>query len=105
MATSTQTILDSIHHLAIPVRDVAEAVQWYTSHFQCTVSYQDPTWALLDFANLKLALVIPSQHPGHIAFVTPDAEKYGTLKPHRDGTRSCYISDPSGNAVELLAQD
>jgi catechol 2,3-dioxygenase-like lactoylglutathione lyase family enzyme len=105
MTISTQTILDSIHHLAIPVRDVAEAVQWYTSHFQCTISYQDPTWALLEFANLKLALVIPSQHPGHIAFVIPDAEKYGTLKPHRDGTRSCYISDPSGNAVELLAQD
>ncbi len=97
--------LDPIHHIAIPVRDVKEAVEWYRGHFACAVSYQDDTWALLDFANIKLALVVPSQHPPHIAFVSPEAEKYGILKPHRDGTRSVYIADPNGNSVEILAQD
>lgn len=105
MSTSIPAPLDTIHHIAIPVRDIAEAVTWYTKHLQCKISYQDATWALLDFANTKLALVIPSQHPMHIGFVIPDAEQYGTLKTHRDGTRSCYIADPSGNAVEMLAQD
>lgn len=94
-----------IHHVAIPVTDVAEAVAWYTGNFQCRLAYQDATWAFLEFANLRLALVIPSQHPAHIAFVHPEAERFGTLKAHRDGTRSCYVKDPAGNAVELLAQD
>jgi catechol 2,3-dioxygenase-like lactoylglutathione lyase family enzyme len=97
--------LDSIHHVAVPVQDVKSAVEWYTRTFQCRVSYQDETWAMLEFANMKMALVVPHQHPGHIAFVHPEAEKFGTLKPHRDGTRSVYVHDPSGNAVEILAQD
>ena len=99
------TLLDSIHHVAVSVTDIQAAVDWYMRTFQCKVSYQDDTWALLEFANVKLALVIPSQHPAHIAFVSPEAEKFGTLKPHRDGTRSCYVTDPSGNPVEIMAQD
>jgi catechol 2,3-dioxygenase-like lactoylglutathione lyase family enzyme len=102
---ATDVFLDSIHHVAISVRDVKAAVEWYTQHFQCKISYQDDTWAFLEFANLKLALVIPSQHPPHIAFVSPEAEKFGVLKMHRDGTRSVYLKDPAGNAVEVLAQD
>ena len=105
MKHAPETLLDSIHHVAISVTDIQAAVDWYTRTFQCKVSYQDDTWALLEFANLKLALVIPSQHPAHIAFVSPEAEKFGTLKPHRDGTRSCYVTDPSGNPVEIMAQD
>jgi len=105
MIAPPTTLLDSIHHVAIAVQDVKGAVAWYTKNFQCKVAYQDDTWAFLEFANLKLALVIPSQHPAHIAFVSPEAEKFGTLKPHRDGTRSCYVTDPAGNSVEIMAQD
>lgn len=101
----TATHLDSIHHIAVPVQDVKSAVDWYTKTFHCRVSYQDETWAMLEFANMKMALVVPHQHPGHIAFVHPEAEKFGPLKTHRDGTRSVYVQDPSGNAVEILAQD
>jgi catechol 2,3-dioxygenase-like lactoylglutathione lyase family enzyme len=101
----TDLPLDSIHHVAVPVLDVKGAVEWYTKTFHCRVSYQDETWAMLEFANMRLALVVPQQHPGHIAFVHPDAEKFGTLKPHRDGTRSVYIKDSAGNHVEILAPD
>jgi catechol 2,3-dioxygenase-like lactoylglutathione lyase family enzyme len=97
--------LDSLDHVAVAVKDVAQAVEWYTKTFHCKVSYQDATWALLDFANVKLALVIPEQHPPHIGFVSPEAEKFGTLRPHRDGTRSVYLSDPAGNAIEIMAQE
>ena len=100
-----EVVLDTVHHVAIAVKDVKSAVAWYRKHFSCKVSYQDDTWAMLDFANLKLALVIPQQHPPHLAFVHPEAEKFGELKTHRDGTRSCYVTDPAGNPVELLAQD
>ena len=97
--------LDSIDHIAIPVEDVASSVDWYKNTFHCEVTYQDETWAFLKFGNIKLALVIPSQHPAHIGFVSPEAERFGTLKLHRDGTRSCYVTDPAGNSVEILAPD
>lgn len=97
--------LDSIDHVAIPVEDVASSVEWYRRSFRCDIRYQDDTWALLEFKNMRLALVIPSQHPSHIGFVSPDAETFGPLKTHRDGTRSVYINDPSGNSVEILASD
>jgi len=97
--------LDSLDHVAIPVTDITAAVDWYTRNFSCEVKYRDDTWALLGFANTRLALVIPSQHPPHVGFVSPEAEKFGPLKTHRDGTRSCYVSDPAGNSVEILADD
>lgn len=95
--------LDAIDHIAISVKDIGSAVEWYQKHFKCEVTYQDDTWAFLSFGNIKLALVIPEQHPPHLAFVSEQAESYGTLKPHRDGTRSLYVNDPSGNSVEIMA--
>ncbi len=96
--------LDSLDHVAVSVTDIAAAVDWYTSNFRCEVKYQDPTWAYLAFANIRLALVVPHQHPPHLALVSPDAAKFGPLTIHRDGTQSVYVKDPSGNAVEILDQ-
>ncbi len=96
---------DSIHHVAVVVPDVRQAVEWYTRTFNCKINYQDASWALLDFANIRLALVLPSQHPAHIALSTPEAEQFGALTTHRDGTRSVYIQDPFGNAIEIVAKE
>lgn len=93
---------DRIDHIAIAVENVEDAVDWYTSTFNCTISYKDDTWALLDFENVKIALVIPEQHPAHLAFIRENAEAYGALKTHRDGTQSCYIRDISGNPIEIM---
>lgn len=94
--------LDTLHHVAVPVTNLQETVDWYTQKFDCKVSYQDETWALLQFANISMALVLPNQHPPHFA-VLGDPAIYGEPKTHRDGTRSVYLTDPSGNAVEILA--
>lgn len=102
MEASTQTRRDAIHHVALAVRDVAEAVKWYIERFGCEVRYQDESWALLAFANIQLALVIPSQHPPHISFTSPQAADFGPLKRHRDGTASTYVTDPSGNTIEVM---
>ena len=96
------TELDSIHHVAIEVENLERSLAWYSDKFRCRVEYADDTWALLEFGNMSLALVTPGQHPPHIGFVTDEALQYPELKTHRDGTRSTYISDPAGNAVELL---
>lgn len=102
---SESGVLDAIDHVAISVHNIAEAVAWYRSSFNCEVTYQDGTWAMLRFANMRLALVVPNQHPPHIGLFSRHAEQFGELKPHRDGTRSTYIADPSGNWVEVLAMD
>jgi catechol 2,3-dioxygenase-like lactoylglutathione lyase family enzyme len=102
VSDSAQTELDTIHHVAVPVRDVDEAVRWYSSRFRCRVAYQDPTWAMLEFGNTRLALVVPDQHPPHLGFEHPNAEEFGPLTLHRDRTRSIYLQDPSGNSVEII---
>ena len=94
--------MDILHHIAIPTQDVAASIAWYQANTDCTVEYQDDTWALLGFANIKLALVMPGQHPPHLAIVRNDAERFGPLVRHRDGTRSVYVQDSAGNVVELL---
>jgi catechol 2,3-dioxygenase-like lactoylglutathione lyase family enzyme len=94
--------LDTLHHVAVQVTDIAAAVAWYRARFNCEVAYQDDTWALLRFANASLALVVPGQHPPHVAIVRDDAAAFGPLKPHRDGTASIYLPDPDGNQVEVL---
>jgi catechol 2,3-dioxygenase-like lactoylglutathione lyase family enzyme len=94
--------LDQLHHVAVAVSNVKETVDWYLHHFDCQVSYQDETWALVKFANVSLAFVVPDQHPPHIA-VLGDPNSYGKPDKHRDGTRSVYVKDPAGNNVEILA--
>jgi len=97
-----RTDLDTLDHVAVSVQDVAASVSWYTIHFKCRVVYQDETWALLEFGNVRLAFVIPEQHPPHIA-ILGDPSSYGDPQPHRDGTSSVYITDPDGTNVEILA--
>jgi len=94
--------LDTLHHAALRVKDVKEAVGWYTQRFRCEVEYQDATWAMLKFANVRLAFVLQQQHPPHIALLGDPAE-FGTPKVHRDGASSVYLKDPDGNNVEILA--
>ncbi len=96
--------LDHIHHIAISVPDIAKGLEWYTSRFNCNVEYVDKTWALLEFANAKLALVLPKEHPSHFALTRPDANKFGELVTHRDGLKSVYVTDDFGNSIEILEE-
>ena len=90
------------HHVAVQVGHISEGMEWYTSNMDATCLYQDETWALIDIGGTKIALVLPDQHPPHIAFECDHAEQFGSLKGHRDGTSSTYIRDPFGNTLELL---
>ena len=98
----TETVLDSLHHVAIQVKDIERALQWYSENFNSEIVYLDETWALLRFQNIYLALVVPGQHPPHIAIEHSGAESYGTLTRHRDGTESIYINDSEGNTIEMM---
>ncbi len=95
--------LDRVDHVAVQVTDIDRAVDWYRTRFSIQILYRDASWALLRFANIRLALVTPDQHPPHVALYSDAAERFGPLVRHRDGTRSVYIEDSEGNAVEIMS--
>jgi catechol 2,3-dioxygenase-like lactoylglutathione lyase family enzyme len=97
-------------HVAIPSTDIPKSVEWYATHFNAKVLYQDATWAFLQIGGTKVALVTPKQHPPHFALSLTEealadaAKMHGkSVDRHRDGTQGIYIFDPSGNAVELIS--
>jgi hypothetical protein len=100
--TKETKTFDTVDHIAVTVSDVRGTVDWYLKNFKCQVTYQDDSWALLEFANIRVAFVLPQQHPPHFALLR-DPALVGEPKTHRDGTRSVYLHDPSGNSVEVLA--
>lgn len=94
-------MMSKIDHIAIKSLDIARDSAWYAQEFGLKIAYQDSTWALLESGTCSLALVTPGQHPAHFAFLA-GGDAPPEAKSHRDGTRSKYIKDPSGNVVELL---
>ena len=94
--------MDKIDHIAIQTTNIQKSVKWYKDMFKCKVTFQDETWALIEFKNTKLALVIPEQHPPHIAVKRENLEEYGATVKHRDGSESVYIDSPDSNTFELI---
>lgn len=98
-------------HIAYAVPDIAAAVEdWRRRRFpEFSILRQDATWAMIQVAGLRIAFVLPGDHPSHVAFRV-DAEElerlastYGQeIRPHRDGSRSFYVPAPGGVAVEFI---
>lgn len=97
--------METLHHVAVTVDDIAAALDWYSARFDAETAYADDSWAMLRFDNVALALVLPDRHPPHIAVERPDARSHGSLVRHRDGTASAYIEDPWGNVIEIMQSD
>ena len=94
--------METLHHIALPVTDIDKAVDWYEENFDIRKVYADESWALLAFENISVALVLPDQHPMHIAVERENAEEFGVLNIHRDGSASTYVADPWGNPIEYV---
>ena len=91
-----------IHHIALVVNNIKESIDFYCNKYGAWTQYEDEEWAMLEFDNILLALVLPGKHPPHICFEWKNANKIGKLKEHRDRTKSIYVMDPSQNIIELL---
>ena len=100
---SDKASLTVIDHLAINVADIEKSVRWYLSSFNCRLLTQQRTFAMLQFANTRLILLLPSEQPGHIAFALADAATHGELHQQPEGHWSAFIADPTGNPVELVS--
>ncbi len=93
--------LNNIDHVAVQVSDVSNALVYYAERFECEVTYQDTTWALIKFENINLALVTKDQHPYHFAVVDKNLSNEN-IKYHRDGIGYIYTKDLDGNFIEIL---
>lgn len=100
-----EQLFDNIDHIAIEVADIQGSINWYTTSFSCEVEHRDALSATLKFGNIRLALVLPSQQRRHLAFRRQDAASFGELFEQRDGVRSTFLADPTGNIVEIVAAD
>ena len=94
-------------HVAVTSNDISRSIKWYVDNFKAEVLYEDETWGLVKVANLKIAFVSKHQHPPHFCFEIDKQyiEKHLSdkrFKKHRDGSSSCYISDPDNNKIEFL---
>lgn len=98
-------------HVAQQVPDIAEAVAWQREAIPGTlVLHQDPSWALVESAGVRVAFVLAEQHPNHLAFRVDDIElerlaaRHGAdIATHRDATRSIYLSGPGALATEIIS--
>jgi hypothetical protein len=94
--------------LTVPKGKIKETVQWYIENMSAKIIYFDETWGLVECNGIKLAFVIPNQHPAHVAFTLNNLEytHYKSLgkifKKHRDGSESFYDKDCQGNTLEFL---
>ena len=91
-----------IDHIALSVADPQAAAKWYCEKFKAELLYCDDTWAFIQFENIKMAFVVPEQHPEHFAFLVESFEEGEKVNHHRDGTTSVYKKDPWGNSFELI---
>ena len=95
-------MLTHVDHIAIESRDIKKSVKWYLSKFNCSIKYQDNTWALVEFDNISIALVTPGDHPPHFAVVDPNVASNPKHKLHRDGIAFLYELDPDANTIEKI---
>jgi extradiol dioxygenase family protein len=121
--------MDPILHLSLPVRDLAEAKQFYAGLLGCEIGRERPEFIDVWFYGLQLTLqhqpeqVLPDEQRGVRHFgVTLGHDELSELLARLDGAPVTWLSpvstvyagtpqeqtkakilDPSGNAIELKA--
>ena len=98
-------------HVAQQVPDIGAAVAWWREFIPgTTVIFQDESWGPIEAGETKIAFVLASEHPNHLAWRVSGEELEAladrhqlAIHPHRDGTRSFYLDAPGGQSVEVIA--
>ncbi|TAL09611.1 MAG: VOC family protein [Nitrospirae bacterium] len=122
--------LQGLRHLALRVRDIRKAKDFYLRIFGMKVVWEpDPQNCYLSSGTDNLALHEMAAQPAegqasapaspldHFGFIAGNpqvvdawqawAEQNGVtivkpVKRHRDGSYSCYLADPDGNTIQIL---
>jgi len=113
-------MLDSLDHLALEVKDLDVAREFYAETLDMSVSRADDRTVVLSAGEVDLILRRPNGVPRgglhtHYAFTVPTAEYDDwwdrlsvdhEVQEHQFGTASSlYLYDPDGNCVELGESD
>ena len=94
-----------LDHIAINVKNIKKASEWYTKNLGAKIDYEDETWAMLSVGSTKIALTVSQQHPPHFAFTLKSIDDFPPgeeIRYHRDGSAYLYIEDPDGNTIEYV---
>jgi catechol 2,3-dioxygenase-like lactoylglutathione lyase family enzyme len=100
-----------LDHVAVFSRDMDTDINFYSRlGFKLETLYHD--WAMLrDHEGRGIALLSPTgKHPQHFGMRIDSLaeleriakEHQRVIAPHRDGTVSAYLEDPSGNEIEII---
>ncbi len=106
--------LQGLRHLALRVRDIRKAKDFYQRIFNMKVVWEpDPQNCYLSSGTDNLALH-EAPAPGdpepaqplwspleHFGFIAGNPQ-LAAPKRHRDGSYSCYLADPDGNSIQIL---
>jgi len=91
-----------IDHITILVADLEQSIHWYTTSFGCELIHRSKTLAVISFRNIKLVLSLPSEQRPHVAIRKDNASEFGEIMEQSDLCKSTFISDPTGNLIELI---
>ena len=125
--TNDVPLLRGLRHLALRVRDIRRAKEFYLKFFGMKVVWEPDTQnCYLSSGTDNLALhevnedtpAVASSNPlDHFGFIAETAAAVDRwahwamqngariVKPpkqHRDGSYSCYLADPDGNTIQVL---
>ena len=100
-----------LDHVAVESKDMERDIAFYGElGFRLETRYTD--WAMLrDSEGRGIALLEPKgKHPPHFGMKINSREEleriakahHRVVAPHRDGTVSAYLEDPSGNEIEIV---
>ena len=83
-------------HVAVTVQTesmMKNNVKWYCDQYDAKVLYQDATWSLLSVGGVKIAFVLPHQHPPPKPEnpETRVASLFAMLKPSTTGSKMAII--------------
>jgi catechol 2,3-dioxygenase-like lactoylglutathione lyase family enzyme len=115
---------NGLRHLALNARDLDAMKRFYVDLLGFEVEWEpDPDNVYLSSGadNLALHRAAPGGPRGgaldHFGLIVPaadDVDRWGAFlesrgvtldarpRTHRDGARSCYVSDPDGNKVQII---
>ena len=125
--TNDVPVLLGLRHLALRVRDIRKAKEFYLKFFGMKVVWEpDAQNCYLSSGTDNLALhevnedtttaanSNPLDHFGFIAETAEAVDRWADWarqngarivkgpKQHRDGSYSCYLTDPDGNTIQVL---
>jgi lactoylglutathione lyase len=99
-----------INHVAFEVRDLDEALAWYSRFFAVTLRGRGPTMAFIDLGDQFIALsegagASPDQ-ARHVGLVVDDKEALRSALREAgvevQASGSLRVTDPSGNQLEIV---